>query len=300
MSTDNSTFLRQTGTEIVRGLMKERKPNPIDRLFTPKIRRSIHGREPIRATVDTLARDLEAKAPGADPQFLTGAMTYIDYDMLSYKLGIEMTDEEIEDLKQYGTDPLKEWFETVLDNVDIGMELDGKAKLTDTNLNNSDTVGTAWSDPTAKISEDIQDGILTYCPKPTCALVGYGTAFDILRHPETKVMTANYSSQASLSINDDFREVRAFVSMTTGINPAKVVVADSFYNSAAEGQAETLAYTFNKFFWVGHSDATLLLEQPNSKRVTTAGDHGNNELVFRRTLALIRAIKAKGLNYASV
>ena len=300
MAVDNGTFLRQTSTEMTRGLQNATKPNIVDRAFTPKTRRALKGTEPYRATSDTLARDLRSQAPGADPVFITGKMASLDWDMRSVKIGVDLTEEEIEDYRQYGTDPLKEWLETAIEYTDVGMENDCKTLLTDAAQNNVESVGTGWGDASSKPDEDIQDGIKTYAPGASLAIVGYGTALKLLRHNNLKASIQNFANSSSLPIGSDYMALRQWLESISGIPAKEIFIADKFYNSAAEGLSASLSYVFDDFFWAGHKRGVVLVEQSGSKRTTTKEEHGMHEIVFRRTFDQVRIDKNLGLHFTSV
>ena len=135
MATDQSALLRVVSQEIIDGLTKERGAF-VDSACTRLTRSAIKGSEPYTASVDSLPRDVAADAIGADPKDIDSDLSSLDWDLKQYARKFSITEAEMEDLSQY-MDPLRAKLQLVKDYVEIGMDNDLSALLTNGSFNGS-------------------------------------------------------------------------------------------------------------------------------------------------------------------
>jgi len=299
MGIDNSTLLRQTAQDIVRGLRSERGAFA-DLVCTKKVRDSIKGSEPFRSTKDMLARDVAGEAIGADPTFINKSMSSIDWDLQRYHRGIALDASEIQDLNQY-FDALGEYTENLMEHVDLGIDLDLVALLEDSNFNDSQAAANGnWSVSTSTPVEDMQAICRDKVPGADTVIVGFQTAQELSRHPDLKERFSNYEGGGALAM-PVLRNAIAEVCM---VAPASVFIMTQFYDAANPAQALSITYkSGTELFWVGTRRALVMVEQPypasmegmsNEGVVTVDQKHLNYEVVYSRTLDLIRPDSQSG------
>jgi len=298
MGIDNSTLLRQTATDIVRGLRSERGAFA-DIVCTKKERASIKGSEPYLATKDLLGRDVAGEAIGSDPTFVNTNLSSIDWDMLRYHRGLDFDNSQLIDLSQY-FDAVAEYAEILMAHVDTGIDLDLVGLLEDSNFNTSQAAGNGnWSANTSTPAVDMQN-LKNKVPGADTCIIGLQTAQELARHEDMKGAADYYANQGAMPMG----ALRGRVAETLSIDPGNVFIMANFYDSANQGQALSLSYTSgSELFWVGTRRALVMVEQPagvagvepsNLGEFTVETKHKKTELVYSRTLDLIRPDSVSG------
>jgi len=283
MSFDNSTLLRVTAQDIVNGIRNE-GPSFVDLVCTNKTRKAIKGTEPYRSSTDTMGKDLGGRAIGETPPLINQSLSSIDWDMLRYHAAMALDQSELTDLSQY-FEPLGEFARDLVQYVDVSMELDLQALLTDSNFNGQHAAANgAWSANTSTPILDIQECKRLDVPNPDMAILGATSAAELARHPDITGKVFNYSGGGAIA----FSALKGIVAEILGIAPANVYIWSTFYNTAKFGVAGALGRVAGDFFWCGRKEGLLKIEQENSGQVTTSETHLKTELAYSRTVDFLR------------
>lgn len=265
-----------------------------DRVCKRYSRDALSGSEPIFPTSTTLGQDKGGQAPGATIKSRTAEISSVDYKMLEYPSLHDIAKASLTDLSQY-MEPLGELTQLLVRDVDAGIDVDLLALLSSGSLNQTQGAGAGnWSVSTSTPILDLQNAV-DKSPGADMLILGHTSARELSRHPDLKERTSNYTGAGSIG----FDMLRSVLAEALEIDPAKVYVFSSFYNSANEGQTPTLARVAGDLAWVGHQDGLRMYEQnykpllgddspQNAGLVSVADGHNRWEIAYRRVLDIVR------------
>lgn len=289
MATDQSALLRVTSQEIIDGLKKERGAFA-DVAPIAKKRSAIKGSEPYTPTASSLAGDAGGVAIGAEPADTISDIASLDWNLLQYSRKFTITEAEIEDLSQY-MDPMKEKLQFIKDGVEVALDVDLSALLTNASFNGSHAAaGGVWSTEASTPVLDMQEQKRLDCPESDCAILGMTTAYELSRHPEFKEATSHYTGGGSMGMD----AMREGVAQVLNIPVANVFIFGTYYNSANPGQSVSTAYAAGDLFWQGVRRGLLLVEQPGSGFIDVVKGHGTYEVSYIRYAVPKRVVTELG------
>jgi hypothetical protein len=299
MAFNDASLLEVTTTDIIYGLRDELGAFA-DKVCQRYSRKALSGVEPIFATKDTLGRTVTGVSPGATISDRNSELTSLSYNMLEYPKLQSIAKATLTDLEQY-MDPLSELAQTLMADVDAGIDVALAALLVSATFNNSQAAATGiWSLTTSTPILDLQNAV-DKTPKADTLILGNTSARELSRHPDLKERSSNYTGAGSMG----YDQLRGVLGEALQINPARVFIFDSFYNSANEGQTAVLARQAGDLAWVGHSRGLRLYEQDYAQYGSDAPDNGGLlsvrdvhnrwEIAYRRVLQVVRGDKDLGV-----
>ena len=299
MAFNDASLLEVTTTDIIYGLRDELGAFA-DGVCQRFSRKALSGQEPIFATKDTLGRTVTGVAPGATISDRNSELSSLQYNMLEYPKLQSIAKATLTDLEQY-MDPLSELAMTLMADVDAGIDVALAALLVNATYNNSQAAATGvWSLNTSTPILDLQNAV-DKTPKADTLILGNTSARELSRHPDLKERSSNYTGAGSMG----YDQLRGVLGEALQINPARVFIFDSFYNSANEGQTAVLARQAGDLAWVGHSRGLRLYEQDYAQYGSDAPDNGGLlsvrdvhnrwEIAYRRVLQVVRGDKDLGV-----
>jgi len=287
-----------TGTDIVLGL-RNTTGAFADMVCKPVDRDSTSGTEPVFATAQTLGRVAAARAIGTTMPNRNATLSDFDYVMQEFGEILPIAKAKVKDLEQY-MDPYKELLELLVRDVDAGIDAALAALLVSATYNNSQAAATGvWSLTTSTPILDLQ----TACNKTPGAdmlILGKTSAQELARHPDIKERSSNYAGNGAVGMT----QLKGALGEALEIDPSRVFIFGSFYNSASPGLTSVTSYIAGDLAWVGHSGGLRMYEQMNPVggdtvknlgQVSTDEKHNIWEIGYRRTLALARGDKDLGV-----
>lgn len=300
MAFNDASLLEVTTTDIIYGLRDEigAFSDTVCQRFS---RKALTGVEPIFATADTLGRATTGQSVGATIPDRNAELSSLSYTMLEYPKLQSIPKATLTDLEQY-MDPLSELALTLMADVDAGIDIALAALLVNATYNNSQAAATGvWSLSTSTPILDLQNAV-DKTPKADTLILGNTSARELSRHPDLKERFSNYTGAGSLG----YDQMRGVLGEALQIDPARVFIFDSFYNSANEGQTPVLARQAGDLAWVGHSRGLRLYEQDyaplvgsdtpqNGGLLSVADKHNRWEIAYRRVLQVVRGDKDLGV-----
>jgi hypothetical protein len=299
MAFNDGSLLSVTTTDIIYGL-RDTVGAFADTACQRYSRKALSGIEPIFATADTLGRATTGRVPGSTISDRNSELSSLSYTMLEYSKLQSISKATLTDLEQY-MDPLSELARTLLDDVDAGIDVALAALLVSATFNESQAAATGtWDLTTSTPILDLQNAV-DKTPKADTLIVGNTAARELSRHPDLKERSSNYSGSGSMG----YDQMRGILGEALQIDPARVYIFDSFYNSANEGQTPVLARQAGSLAWVGHSRGLRLYEQDyaqfgsdapdNGGLLSVKDEHNRWEIAYRRVLQVVRGDKALGV-----
>lgn len=249
MAVDSSTLLNviMDGQELLDGL-RNSMPNFDDRVCDVRMTDSLSGTIPYLAFKDSAGVDGGAQAVGADPDETNFELSSLAYEMEQYGRKIYVPKAIVTDLNQYMAS-LREMAVKLMEENAIARERDLAALLTDSTYNEQQAATNGnWSVPTSKPVVDMLTLKKEKVPVIDTVIIGSQSALELKTHPDITAMAGLAYASAGAVTND---MLQGIVGQILGVAPDRVLIWDTFYNSANYGQTAVLARVTGDFFWAG-------------------------------------------------
>lgn len=267
MAFDQNTLLDviMEGQELLDGLRND-MPNLDDRICKIRPTDATSGTFPYLAPKDTLGDDNGAKALGAEPDLANFELSSLSFEVEQYGKKMPIPKSVLIDANQY-MDTLGEMAETLLESNAVAREKDLAALMTDSTYAQQQAAqnGT-WDGSTSTPVKDILLLKENKVPKIDTVVMGSTTALELKVHPDITAK-AGIGYASGTAIGDD--ALKSIIGGILGVDPSRVFIWDTFYNSANYGQSATLARVTSDFFWAGQQKSLNKVQQNGMKSALT-------------------------------
>jgi len=206
-----------------------------------------YGTENLRVYSDQIVR-----APGTRANSVDYSVSQGSYTCQERALEKKVPDEFVNNTDD-PYDPKRDAVATLMDNISINQEKALQAYMADNSklTNNTTLAGISqWSDyDNSNPLDDIETGLTAVQAltgkRPNTAVMGLDVMLKLKYHPEIREQV-RYTGNAKLSDADLGSFLKEFFNLN------EVLVGNSIYDSADEGQAASLASIWTKDFWLLH------------------------------------------------
>lgn len=244
-------------------------------------------------SASTLARDDmgEGIAPGATSKETDASVETFNYEIERFQ-GLTLIPDHVRiDLDSYnGMKTLEKYGRICMSTSTHKINRATKTLLSSTSLNETGAANNGnWSSSSSTPLVDL-DQIFDAIGDADTLFIGRDLRKDLVKHPDIIAETSNFSAGAV--------STGKLLGVLQNLYPhlTNIVIGESMYNTANEGQAVSIGFYFDGLVWAGYSDALAWVEQIGNVKheVQRIAKARSFEISYEESCDQVRTTKEKG------